>query len=316
MSASQEESGRQRTSRASTALIGQESSVTANKQQVESSEGEPDTLGTSAISEQRVNTWLHKAKLQLHPWAAQIPRMSVEQFVAFKADVEKLGRIRDPIWLKDKQLVDGLHRLGACIELEIEPRFEEYPDDDLIEFINSKNLHRRHLKPEQWRDLHKKLVPEVEKQLKEEAEKNGDAIAVSNETPIRKRGGVSGQPGYKNKAVAKVAKMTGKSPATVHRNIRTTPEQPPESKARKRSDTPTEHSRDEIYVWFGERTKKFFNVLSTRDLVLAKVKVIKALFDDEEEGGEPMLQYPSGKQRTFLEQIEGDKKGGADHASS
>jgi hypothetical protein len=101
-----------------------------------------------SISEERINSWLRKAQLRLHPWAAQIPRMSEEQFELHKEDIAKHGQ-RDPIWVKQGWLVDGLHRLGACIELELEPRLEQYPNDDLVEFILSENLFRRHLSDDQ-----------------------------------------------------------------------------------------------------------------------------------------------------------------------
>jgi hypothetical protein len=148
-------------------------------------ESTPATARVSPpIAESRVNDWLDKAHLKLHPWAAQIPRMSEEQFELFKEDIRKNGQ-REVIWVKQGWLVDGLHRLGACIESDIEPRFEQYPKDDVMEFITSENLFRRHLTDDQrvaW--VSKMRGPQYEKEARERME-TGTADPVSKSTQGR-----------------------------------------------------------------------------------------------------------------------------------
>jgi hypothetical protein len=171
---------------------------------------------SSAISEQRVSTWLHKAQLQLHPWAAEIPRMSEEQFQLHKEDIKRHGQ-RDPIWLKERYLVDGLHRLGACIELKIEPRFEQYPKDDLVEFIFSENLFRRHLTDDQRAALVSKAFgPQLEQEARErQAEAGGDRRSTAydeNRVSGRSKAGSFGKKVPEGGSVAeKIAERAGVS---------------------------------------------------------------------------------------------------------
>lgn len=42
-------------------------------------------------------------------------------------------------------VLDGGNRYRACIEAGITPTFEEYTGDNIVSFVLSKNLHRRHL---------------------------------------------------------------------------------------------------------------------------------------------------------------------------
>jgi hypothetical protein len=74
---------------------------------------------------------------------------------------------------------------------------------------------------------------------------------------------------------------------------------PPEGKP----DKVFGRTRDQIWLWFGNKVKAYFSVMSDRELIPAKVAVLKALLDDEELGGEPELKYPDNTERSLREQL-------------
>lgn len=70
------------------------------------------------------------------------------EFQALKDDIQQYGQ-REPIWLLDGKVIDGRHRLRACLELGRELRTESYDGFDPTAFVVSLNLHRRHLNESQ-----------------------------------------------------------------------------------------------------------------------------------------------------------------------
>jgi hypothetical protein len=88
---------------------------------------------------------------ELHPLAEKYPLMEAEEFVAFKADLDAHGQ-KNPIWLFEGKVLDGRNRLRACVELSLEPVFAEFAgtEAEAEAFVDSQNLHRRHLSRE-WR---------------------------------------------------------------------------------------------------------------------------------------------------------------------
>lgn len=88
---------------------------------------------------------------ELHPLSQKYPPMDAEEFAAFKADLAANG-LKNPIWLFDGKVLDGRNRLRACLELGIAPVFAEFEggEAEAAAFVDSQNLHRRHLSRE-WR---------------------------------------------------------------------------------------------------------------------------------------------------------------------
>ena len=84
----------------------------------------------------------------LHPLCTLFPRMSGDEFTTLRADIRKHG-LREPITLYDGMVLDGGNRYRACVEEGIEPVFTEFQGDDIVAFVLSANLHRRHLTPGQ-----------------------------------------------------------------------------------------------------------------------------------------------------------------------
>ena len=82
--------------------------------------------------------------MNLHSLCTIFPKLDSLAFEALRADILANG-LRNPIIIKNGEVIDGQNRLQACKDLGIEPRFEEYAGDDLVEFVLAQNLHRRHL---------------------------------------------------------------------------------------------------------------------------------------------------------------------------
>ena len=82
-----------------------------------------------------------------HPIADIFPLMAGRAFDALVSDIETHG-LREPIWLhQDGRIIDGRNRARACERLGVEPETQTYigPDVNLLAFVISLNLHRRHL---------------------------------------------------------------------------------------------------------------------------------------------------------------------------
>lgn len=85
---------------------------------------------------------------QLHPLCTLFPRMVGAEFEALKQDILNNG-LHQPIVLHEGMVLDGGNRYKACLELGVEPLTEEYEGDDIVSYVLSANLHRRHMSPGQ-----------------------------------------------------------------------------------------------------------------------------------------------------------------------
>ena len=71
------------------------------------------------------------------------PAMKDAEYNRFKRGIWEVGLL-DPIVLWRGTIVDGVHRLRACLENGVEPRFTTLPDDaNPLEFVIAKNELRR-----------------------------------------------------------------------------------------------------------------------------------------------------------------------------
>lgn len=79
-----------------------------------------------------------------HPIANAFPLISGDSFAELVSAVRDMGLI-EPIVLYEGKILDGRNRYRACIDAEVEPRFEQYTGDDPFGFVIAMNLARRHL---------------------------------------------------------------------------------------------------------------------------------------------------------------------------
>jgi hypothetical protein len=82
--------------------------------------------------------------LELHPLCTLFPRMDGKEFDALKNDIAANG-LRSPIVTQDGMILDGGNRYRACLDVGVDPDFIEFDGGNLVSFVLSANLHRRHM---------------------------------------------------------------------------------------------------------------------------------------------------------------------------
>jgi ElaB/YqjD/DUF883 family membrane-anchored ribosome-binding protein len=81
---------------------------------------------------------------ELHPLCTLFPRITGAEFDALVADI-KVNGLREPIIIHDDMILDGGNRYRACIEAGVDPVFKEFAGGNIVSYVLSANLHRRHL---------------------------------------------------------------------------------------------------------------------------------------------------------------------------
>lgn len=80
---------------------------------------------------------------RISPLARRFAPLSAPVYERFKRSIANNGQ-QVPIARRDGVIYDGVHRLKACVELGLEPRFMEIgADEDLLRFVISHNADRR-----------------------------------------------------------------------------------------------------------------------------------------------------------------------------
>ncbi len=85
---------------------------------------------------------------ELHPLCTLFPRLEGNEFESLCADIKANG-LRNPIVIHEGMILDGGNRYRACVESGVEPEFIEFRGSNIVSFVLSANLHRRHLSPGQ-----------------------------------------------------------------------------------------------------------------------------------------------------------------------
>ena len=85
-----------------------------------------------------------------HPLSAAFPLMSDAEFAELREDIAANG-LQFPIVLFEEQVLDGWHRMRACLDTGSEPKFKLFKGkfDAARRFVVSANLKRRHLSTSQ-----------------------------------------------------------------------------------------------------------------------------------------------------------------------
>lgn len=149
---------------------------------------------------------------EIHEDAMIFPLLEGEELDALASDIQAHGLI-EPILVHEGKIIDGRNRLRACELVGVEPRFQEAELDGMspLEFVISKNLHRRHLTSGQRAALALSFLP----RLKEEAQQRksiGRPPEATYEETIQERREKLGEPG---KATEQAGAMVGVGASSV-----------------------------------------------------------------------------------------------------
>lgn len=93
---------------------------------------------------------------QFHKLCLLFPQADQKTIDDIAADIKENGQ-NDPIILFEGQILDGRNRYLACQQIGVEPSFKQYAGDEPLQFVVSKNLHRRHLNESQRAMLANKI---------------------------------------------------------------------------------------------------------------------------------------------------------------
>ena len=145
-----------------------------------------------------------------------LPKMSDQEFAELKTSIKTEGQHYPIIVNENLEVLDGHHRLRACIELDVEPDFEVRKfEDKLLEkkFVIEANLRRRHLNNFQLIELAVPLL-EIEKALAKKRQSNGGKRGRDIQLGLASN---DAEPSPKSKATDIVAKKIGLSTRTIER---------------------------------------------------------------------------------------------------
>lgn len=104
---------------------------------------------------------------RIHPAASIFPMMTEEALEDLANDIRKNGQIVPIERLSNGEIVDGRNRLAACRRAGVEPWFEFVEPVDVLAYVVSRNIARRHLTIGQRAMLAARLRPMFEAAAKE-----------------------------------------------------------------------------------------------------------------------------------------------------
>lgn len=88
-------------------------------------------------------------KYEFHEVAGIFPMLGATEISELAEDIKEHG-LKERIWLYEDKIIDGRNRYLACEKAGIVPQFREWAGTgDLLDFVLSLNLHRRHLNESQ-----------------------------------------------------------------------------------------------------------------------------------------------------------------------
>jgi hypothetical protein len=111
---------------------------------------------------------MSESRLPFHPYAELFPRMTNPEFEGLCGDIARKGLLEDIIRYEGK-ILEGRERYVACERKKVPPRFREYAGEcgSPLEFVVSKNLHRRHLTEGQRALVAARLRPHFQEEARQ-----------------------------------------------------------------------------------------------------------------------------------------------------
>jgi hypothetical protein len=96
-----------------------------------------------------------------HRLAEYFPLLEGDEFEQLKQDIAENGQL-EPIVVYENQILDGVNRYRACLEVGVLPDTVDFNGGDPMKFVVSKNVRRRHLNESQRALLATEMLPELE----------------------------------------------------------------------------------------------------------------------------------------------------------
>lgn len=85
------------------------------------------------------------AGFEVHEAAELFPLITGPEFDALVADIKANGQMEPVVLDAANRIIDGRNRARACEVLNVRPLTKRYDGNDVVQFVVSHNLHRRHL---------------------------------------------------------------------------------------------------------------------------------------------------------------------------
>jgi hypothetical protein len=135
---------------------------------------------------------MSESRLPIHPYAAIFPPMTGPEFKGLCRSIARDG-LDEPIVLYEGKILDGRSRYDGCLVTKVAPRFRDYAGEcgSPLNFVVSKNLHRRHLTEGQPAMVAAKLVPLFEEEARQRqgaALKQGAPVGPEPKEPSSQQG--------------------------------------------------------------------------------------------------------------------------------
>lgn len=183
--------------------------------------------------------------IELHPLCTLFPRMDGEAFATLVADIKANG-LREPIVLHDGMILDGGNRYRACLQAGVTPDLTTFTGDNIVSFVLSANLHRRHMTPGQQaaivasaQDWAKAHAPHREK---------GATLHPSEKETVADRAAQSGASHRTQQMADKVARKSPELAKQVAHGEISLPKAV-DKITQKRKKTPTKPHQDASFPW-------------------------------------------------------------------
>jgi ParB-like chromosome segregation protein Spo0J len=253
--------------------------------------------------------------LPFHPLANKFPLLEGKEFDELAGDIQRRG-LTFPIVTFQGQIIDGRNRQRACEKAGVEPRYVEFggPAEDILRFIISANIHRRHLKPEDRRKLIKELLladpTKSDRSLGTELKVDKNTIAA-----VRKAAESTGE-------ISPVAKRTGKdgkartapTKKTTRPKLRlvepepevptSAPPQPPSAVA----ETPKEIAHRQVMAFLAIRLeqadlKKLLQLMDGHHVVLCPKDITVLAGGDQQQGNDVDAEASANKRKEQLAEL-------------
>ena len=111
---------------------------------------------------------MSESRLPFHPYAELFPRMTNAEFEGLSGVIARPGLLEDFIRYEGK-ILDGRERYVSCLRKKVPPAFREYAGEcgSALEFVVSKNIHRRHLTEGQRALVAARLRPHFQEEARQ-----------------------------------------------------------------------------------------------------------------------------------------------------